>query len=183
MGALGKQAPRAPTRLVPPVIRPGLLSLALVSRTGPRRLLRSGLFCWALAGVLCTSACGSSPSDETPTGALRLFLDAMERSAYEESALREAYGLLAPSARQQLRRRAGRASSLSHQAFEPWDMLPQGRFRLRFRPRRMRVEGDGDQVVVVVTGARDGERADVQMLLEEGRWRVVLAIPDVASSR
>ena len=134
-------------------------------------------WCVLLLG-LC--ACSSAPSDETPSGALLMFLGAMERSDWNQEALREAYALLSADAREALEERAEMANALSGRDFEPWQMLAQGRFRLRFAPRQdggLSERIDGDRAVVVVTGSRDGERAEVPMVLEDGEWRVDLDIP------
>lgn len=126
------------------------------------------------------AACDSPPSDETPQEALSLFLDAMSRSDRDPQGLEDAYALLAPSTREALQRRARRAGMLAGRDFEPWEMLAQGRFRLRFAPERaseMAGRRDGDEAVVVVEGAESEERAEVSMRREGEHWRVVLAIP------
>jgi len=133
-----------------------------------------------LAVLLGTLACSSTPTDETPSGALGLFLRAMDRSDWDDDALRRAYGLLDSDARQGLEERAELANSLSGRDFEPWEMLAQGRYRLRFSPRRgdgMREEINGDRATVVVVGERAGQRAEVRMVREEGGWRVALELP------
>ena len=117
---------------------------------------RHRLLHWCVC-ALALASCSAEPTASTPTGALQLFLDAMERSSSDETALEEAYRLLDRGAKAELGKRASLATSLSQRTFEPWEMLPQGRFRLRFRPRRMRViDGPGDgKATVVVTGAAD----------------------------
>ena len=129
----------------------------------------------ALAAVGCTEA----PSDDTPSGALRMFLDAMERSERDPEALQEAYALLAAPARHGLQERAHLATSLGGREFEPWEMLVRGRFRRTFTAREshgMEERVDGDEATVVVRGD-DGQVARVPMALEDEGWRVVLAIP------
>lgn len=140
---------------------------------------RIGIACLLLAG------CGSEPDDTTPSGALQMFLDAMERSQWESGALEEAYRLLSPAAREQLRVRAETATSLSGRTFEPWEMIAQGRYGLRFAPRRsggMIERVEGDTAIVVVRGSREGQVAEVPMVLEDGRWRVKLELPEVGAA-
>ncbi len=133
-----------------------------------------------LALAVPAAACDDEPTDDTPAGALTLFLDAMERSSRDDHALEEAYHLLAADARHALEVRAERASSLSHRDFSPWDMLAQGRYRRRFAlgsPMRESIEGD--HATVTVLGSREGERADVSLVHERSGWRVVLEIPEM----
>jgi hypothetical protein len=62
---------------------------------------------------------------------------------------------------------------------EPWQMLAQGRFRLRFSPasrRGMKETIKGDQATVTVTGNGPGERADVPLVRENGQWRLQLVL-------
>lgn len=131
-----------------------------------------------LALVLAT-ACADVPSDETPSGALRLFVDAMERSDAEPEALRDAYALMAAPSRRALQERAHLAASLGGREFQPWEMLVRGRFRrsFAFRDRAMREEIHGDRATVTVRGEDGTHSAQVPLLLESGRWRVLLEIP------
>ena len=58
-------------------------------------------------------------------------------------------------------------------------MLAQGRFRLRFAPRSpggLRERIAGDRAVVTVTG-QGSERVDVQLIRQQGKWRIALRIP------
>lgn len=129
----------------------------------------------ALAAVGCTEA----PSDDTPSGALRMFLDAMERSERDPEALRDAYALLAAPARHALQERAHLAASLGGREFQPWEMLVRGRFRRRFTAREshgMEERVDGHEATVIVRGD-DGQVARVPLVLEEDGWRVMVAVP------
>ena len=141
-------------------------------------LRRLGLTAWLVAAL---AACSPAPSDETPTGALRLFLRAMEESGSDSTALESAYGLLDEHARQALEQRARDAGALANgREFEPWEMLAQGRYRVRFAYAEygsMRERIDGERAIVTVEGASGTDRAEVPLVREAGRWRVVLAIP------
>jgi hypothetical protein len=131
--------------------------------------------------VLSAYACGG-PAGGTagsPTAVLQQFLTAMDQSATDDRALRVAYDLLASSAQSALEQRSERAKALAGQPFEPWQMLAQGRFRLRFSPaarRGMRETISGDRATVVVAGTNQGERADVQLVRENGAWKLKLEL-------
>lgn len=131
--------------------------------------------------VVSTGACSPAPSDETPTGALRMFLRAMELAGSDPAALREAFGLLDASARQALEQRALDASALANgRVFEAWEMLAQGRYRVRFAHAEygsMRERIDGERATVTVLGTDGTSRAEVPLVREAGHWRVVLVIP------
>ena len=139
-----------------------------------RRLFGAGL-----AALL--AACAPAPSDETPLGALRMFLRAMERSGSDSTALEEAYGLLDAGARTALEQRARDASALANgREFAPWEMLAQGRYRVRFAYAEygaMRESVDGERATVTVVGTDRASHAEVPLVREEGRWRVVLHVP------
>jgi aryl-alcohol dehydrogenase-like predicted oxidoreductase len=133
-----------------------------------------------LLGLLVAGACGQSDSGGSPAETLRQFLTVMDESAADETALQRAYSLLDSDAQTALTERAKHARALSGQAFEPWQMLAQGRFRLRFAPARsrgMRERVQGDHAVVTVVSGDGSDRADVPLVREEGQWRVALAIP------
>lgn len=131
------------------------------------------------AFVLFALGCADEPTDETPEGALRLFLVAMDRSEYESRARAEAYELLSEDSRRALEERSKRATALARRPFEPWEMMAQGRYRLRFQARPgdgIEAEIDGDRAEVVVRG-EEGQVARVPMVREDGRWRIVLVLP------
>jgi hypothetical protein len=139
------------------------------------------------AALICAAAqaCGGG-ADETksPVATVRHFLEVMDRSGADEGALKEAYRLLDSSAREALADRAERATTLAGRRFEPWQMLAQGRFRLRFAPaspRGMRERVQGERAMVTVNGAQPGQSAEVPLVLEQGQWRIALPIPTMRS--
>ena len=141
-----------------------------------------GVCALVLSVLLC--GCGHADAEETPIATVRHFLEVMDRSAVDESALREAYRLLDTQAQRSLAERADRASSLAGRRYEPYEMLAQGRFRLRFAPTApggMRERIDGTRAFVTVSGGGAGERAEVPLVHEQGRWRIVLALPSLRS--
>lgn len=115
MGALERRAGGANTRVVPL----------------PRAILI------ASTSILAVSlgACGSRAVDATPTGAVRAFVEAMQRDD-EPHAREQAYRLLCPSAQIALAERARSAGALGGRAFEPWEMIVEGRSVLLSPPRR-----------------------------------------------
>lgn len=132
----------------------------------------------AVLGVFCGVGCGGG-APATPTETVRRFLAAMDRSAGDSRQLREAYDLLDTQAQNALRERARKAETLTGRGFEPWEMMAQGRFRLRFAPamrRGMHERVTGHGAVVVVVGDR-GEKAEVPLVRESGRWRIRLSVP------
>jgi hypothetical protein len=138
------------------------------------------------AALLCTGlACGDGSSEQkSPVATVRHFLDMMDRSAADEAALKDAYRLLDAAARKALDERAERAGTLAGRRYQGWQMLSQGRFRLRFTPASpggMRERVQGDRALVTVSGAK-GQRAEVLLVLEQGRWRIALPIPPLRTS-
>lgn len=126
----------------------------------------------------CSSPAGPA-AQRSPSEVLRQFLAAMDQSTSDERALRTAYELLASPAQKSLEARAARVKSLAGQSREPWQMLAQGRFRLRFSPasrRGMRETINGDSATVTVTGTGPDERADVPLVREQGQWRLQLVL-------
>jgi hypothetical protein len=127
--------------------------------------------------------CTQGGGDDQPTEAVESFLDAMERSEWDQEALADAYRLLSRPTRQRLRERAVLASALAGREFAPWQMIAQGRFRLRFAPARRGVREHivGRTATVVVRSAH-GDMARLQTVRERGRWRVVLDVPPMVRS-
>lgn len=128
-------------------------------------------------------ACSSGDADASPGEVLTRFLEAMDRSAIHEAALNDAYALLDEAAQRELSARAARTSSLSGRVVAPWEMIAQGRFRLRFTPAEhteMRATVTGDTAVVHVKSEDARTLADVPLVREHGRWRVKLVLPELA---
>jgi hypothetical protein len=141
-----------------------------------RALLARGLS--MLLACATFGACSANEPDKNPVEVLAHFLEAMDRSAHDEAALRDAYALLDESARRELEARAERTSSLAGRNFAPWEMIAQGRFRLRFVPAEhagMRASVAGDDAWVHVK-SEDGRKADVPLVREHGAWRVKLEL-------
>lgn len=130
------------------------------------------------AVVLAVGACSRAAPDATPEGAVRLWLEKME-SADDGRAMKEAYQLLGPRARANLKERADRASRGQGRRFEPYEMLAEGRFGLRFRPKAMTSRIEGDDAYVDVKGDGPDERATVKCTREAAGWRVEPDLPDV----
>jgi hypothetical protein len=133
--------------------------------------------------MLWVFACSSGDADGAPADVLTRFLEAMDRSTLNESALKDAYALLDDSAQHELSLRADRAGFLTGRKFEPWEMIAQGRFRLRFVPAEhgeMRTKLIGDKAYVQVKSDDARSQVSVPLVREGGRWRVRLILPEIA---
>ena len=134
-----------------------------------------------LAGpiALGLGACSHPPRDATPDGAVREFIDEMESSADDPTAMRRVYDLLGPASRANLNERARRASQLQGRQVQPWDMLAAGLFGVAFRPKALRATVVGDRATVDVFGEDpQGEHASVSCIREPGGWRVEAGFPE-----
>lgn len=133
----------------------------------------------AFLGLVLVAACSRAAPDATPEGAVRLWLEKMESAAEDQRAMREAYDLLGPRARANLKERAERASRGQGRRSEPWEMLAEGRFGLRFRPRSMASTLRGDDATVDVRGEGSDEHALVRCTRENGAWRIEPELPEL----
>ena len=129
--------------------------------------------------VVLLASCGRSAPDATPEGAVRLFVEKMETSAEDPRAMRDAYTLLGTHARTNLKERADRASKGQGRRYEPFEMLAEGRFGLKFRPKGMTTKLEGDDAFVEVRGDGPEERATVHCTREGLAWRVEPELPEV----
>ena len=135
----------------------------------------------ALVGALLVLAgCARPAPDSTPEGAVRVFVEKMESSEVDGRAMREAYGLLGPRARANLKGRAERASRGQGRRHEAWEMLAEGRFGLKFRPKTMTSRISGEEAWVDVVGEGPEEKASVHCAREGASWRVEPDLPEPA---
>lgn len=152
---------------------------------GPVSLV--ALVCGALAAGAMLSACTTPPTDDTPAGALRLFLDAIWSSEARDAdddrqMLTAAYELLDAESREHLVHQARLAGALGGREREPWEMLAAGASRMALVPRRsggMRevIDPDGRGATVIVSG-ESGGTAEVRLVREDDGWRVLLTVPE-----
>jgi hypothetical protein len=133
------------------------------------------------ATLAMAAGCSRGAPDATPEGAVRLWLEKMESSGDDRRALKEAYELLGPRARANLKERADRASRGQGRRYEPHEMLAEGRFGLRFRPKSMTSRIDGDDAVVEVRGDGPEQRATVKCTREGSAWRIEPDLPEVVT--
>lgn len=134
-----------------------------------------------LAQLAQTLACSRPAPDATPEAAVHLWLERMEASGEDRRAAREAYALLGPKARANLEERAARASKVQGRTVEPHEMLAEGRFGLRFRPKTMTAAIQGSDAVVEVRGSSpETEHATVRCHLEGNGWRIEPGLPEIA---
>jgi hypothetical protein len=131
-----------------------------------------------------SAACSRAAPDATPDGVVHLWLERMETSTDDPRAAREAYALLGPASRATLEDRAARASRVQGRRVEPYEMLAEGRFGLKFRPKTMSATVTGDQATVEVMGSDPAaEHATVHCTREragEG-WRIEPGLPDITA--
>ena len=105
----------------------------------------------------------------------------MESAGEDARAMKEAYALLGPRARANLKERAERASRGQGRRYEPYEMLAEGRFGLRFRPKTMSAKIEGDDALVDVRGDGPGEQASVKCKREGAAWRIEPELPDIVT--
>jgi len=129
--------------------------------------------------LLFLAACSRQPVDATPDGAVKEWLGHMEASIDDGREAKAAYALLGPAARANLEERANRASQVEGRHVEPYEMLAEGHFGLRFRPRKMKASQDGTTATVEVTGADPADHAQIRCVKEGSTWRVEPDLPDL----
>ncbi|MGF1466780.1 MAG: hypothetical protein ACFCGT_11665 [Sandaracinaceae bacterium] len=136
----------------------------------------------ASALALAPSGCRSQP-DDGPVAVVKRFIAVMEEANRFPDARADAFALLDRDSRIALAERAHQATALGGRELTPWEMIVEGRFRLNFQPRRgragfreVRDPQHPDRATVVVRGPGD-RSAEVPLVREEGRWRILLGVP------
>jgi hypothetical protein len=133
----------------------------------------------ALGLALAAAGCSRRPPDSSPEGALRVFLDELDAADDDATAVRRAYDLLGPGARENLAERARRTGRLQGRHMEPWEMLAPGLSGLTFRPKAMHAKVVGGRATVDVLGEDpQTSHASITCVLETGGWRVEPSLPD-----
>jgi hypothetical protein len=133
-------------------------------------------------GVALSVGCSHAAPNATPEGAVRAWIEHMEDSAGDPAEAKEAYALLGPRARQNLEARAARASQIEGRRAQPIEMLAEGRFGLKFRPKAMHATLTGADAVVDVTGDDPAaEHARVLCTREGSAWHVEPELPEVSA--
>jgi hypothetical protein len=140
---------------------------------------------WALALLLV--ACSRPAPEQTPEGTVRLWLEKMEEQDEDPRAAREAFALLGPAARANLQQRAERAGRMMGRRVEPYEMLAEGRFGLKFRPKTMTSHITGDRATVDVVGSDPAEHATIVCARapdsgDKPAWRIEPELPETPTA-
>lgn len=132
--------------------------------------------------------CGGPPTDETPSGALRLFFEATQRAQEtvgedRDEALDAAFDLLDEASRDRLEDRARAAEALGardHRGYEMLAAYPNRDEASAVPPRAsaFRESIDDSGLHATVTVRLPAGEAEVSMVREEDGWRVMLDVPE-----
>lgn len=135
------------------------------------------LFAFALASAAL--GCEPTPPSATPDGAVREYVERVNAFHGREQDAQALYELLSERAKSNLQTRADRYGAASGKKIAPWAMLVPSRTILRFSPQLYRAQIVGKYALVDVVGVSPEAHAQVPCVLEEGRWRVDLVLPEL----
>lgn len=153
-----------------------------MSMHGPQRRPRPwGRRAWLAAGLFAiSSACAQRSEEDSPERVAQEFIDRMQRVHGDPQKSKAAFDLLAAEARANLTERAERASAAVGRVVKPEEMLAPSRFYLSFQPRSWSTEQGAGWAVVTAVGESSSEQKQIRCLRENGEWKVVVDLPDVA---
>jgi hypothetical protein len=129
--------------------------------------------------TIALAACSRPAPDATPEGAIKTWLEKMEAQVSDPAETKGAYAMLSKQTHQNLEKRAERASRIEGRRIEPQEMLAQGRFALRFAPRKFVTQTAGESATVEVSGDEPTDHATLHCVKEGPAWRVDLALPEL----
>ena len=132
-----------------------------------------------LAAALTAGGCAQRPLDATPEGSARELVERMRRVHGDPAEARAAFDLLSERARDNLAERAARYGAASGKSIAPEAMIVPSRFSLRFEPQRYEAQISGALAQVTVRGDLPEHEARIMCVLEDGRWRVDMALPSL----
>jgi hypothetical protein len=130
------------------------------------------------AALSCAhAACGRSAAPK-PDVVVSELVEHLQAGGRSPDAARGAFELLSKAARDNLRARAERYAAASGRALPPERMIAPHMSEVAFEPRAFRtLRAANDEAEVEVVGLLEGERARVQLVWEEGAWKVALPLP------
>lgn len=144
---------------------------------------------WCVAVIsLSMAGCGGPPTDNSPSGALRLFFESVATAQLatgrsRTEALDQAYQLLDSTSRDRLDERARATAALGAREHAAYEMLAAYPTRGEEVPTRAasfrEATGPGDDHATVTVRLGEDRSVEVPMVREDGAWRVVLDVPEI----
>ncbi|MEM9693700.1 MAG: hypothetical protein AAGA56_14220 [Myxococcota bacterium] len=129
--------------------------------------------------VFLIGGCRGEDPTATPEGVVRAFVERLQGFDGKKADGEALFELLSHGTRENLIRRADRYSAASGRTIPPWSILVPSRLHPRFVARAYVAEVVGRYALVDVLGMREDQRAQIPCILEEERWLVDLAVPEL----